>query len=81
MKSYDTISNGASILTSMYALADIESVISIIILVISLLNILLNSFIKLKKHIKEKNIEAINNDLKETKEDLEKLTKEGKQNE
>lgn len=78
----DNVSNGISILTGSFALANIEQILSIIILVISLANILINVILKIYKHIKNKQYDEIPNDINEASEQLENLKKkEGKQNE
>lgn len=72
----DKISTGISCgtgLYSLYALSTIKEVIGLIILLLSLANILLNLFIKVRAKIKNKNYEGISNDLDDTKEQLENL--------
>ena len=78
----DNISIGLSVLTGSFALANIEQILSIIILVISLANILINVIIKIYKHIKNKQYDKITDDLNEASEELENLQKkEGKEHE
>ena len=78
----DNISTGVSILTSSFALANIQEILSIIILVISLLNILINATIKIYSRIKNKQYDKILDDINEASEQLENLQKkEGKKDE
>lgn len=75
----DNVSTGVSILTGSFALANIQEILSIIILVISILNILVNMTIKIYNKIKEKKYDEIPNDINEASEQLENLQKkEGK---
>lgn len=78
----DNISNGISILTGSFALANIQEILSIIILVISILNILVNMSIKIYNKIKANKYDEIPNDINEASEQLENLQKkEGKKHE
>ena len=78
----DNISSGVSIFTASFALVNIEQILSIIILILSILNILINMGIKIYIRIKNKQIEKIPNDIKEASDEIEKLKeKEGKNNE
>lgn len=78
----DNVSTGVSILTSSFALANIQEILSIIILVISILNILVNMTIKIYNKIKEKKYDEIPADINEASEQLENLQKkEGKKHE
>ena len=78
----DNISNGISILTGSFALANIQEILSIIILVISILNILVNMSIKIYNKIKTNKYDEIPNDINEASEQLENLQKkEGKKHE
>lgn len=79
MLNKDNVSTGVSILTGSFALANIQEILSIIILVISILNILVNMTIKIYNKIKEKKYDEIPNDINEASEQLENLQKkEGK---
>ena len=73
MVNKDKISNTISILTGGFALVNIQEVLSIIILTISIVNILFNAFIKIYNHYKEKNVKKVIDDINEAKEELEKL--------
>lgn len=73
MNKYELMNNGCSVLTASFSIAYIKETLSIIILVISILNILLNAFIKIYKHIKEKNYEKALIELEKTKEKLEEI--------
>lgn len=76
---HDEVSNGISIFTGTIALANIQEILSIIILVLSIANILFNASIKIYSKIKNKKYDEIPNDINEASEELEKLKKkEGK---
>lgn len=76
---HDEVSNGISIFTGTIALANIQEILSIIILVLSIANILFNASIKIYSKIKNKKYDKIPNDINEASEELEKLKKkEGK---
>ena len=78
----DNVSTGLSVLTGSFALANIEQILSIIILIISLANILINVIIKIYKHIKNKQYDKIPDVLNDASEELENLQKkEGKEHE
>lgn len=82
MNKYENVSNGLSVLTGSIALANIQDILSIIILVLSVANILFNMFIRIYKHIKAKRLDLISSDLQDASTDLEKLKeKEGNENE
>lgn len=70
---YDVITDTTSVVTATFSIAYIKETLSIIILVISILNILFNLGVKIIKHIKEKNLEKISIELEETKQKLEEL--------
>lgn len=75
---YDEISNGISIFTGTIALANIQEILSIIILVLSILNILINMGIKIYGKIKNKKYDEISKDITKAIDDLKELEKEGK---
>lgn len=78
---YDEISNGISIFTGTIALANIQEILSIIILVLSILNILINMGIKIYGKIKSKKYDEISKDITKAIDDLKELEKEGKKDE
>lgn len=57
------LSDATSIVTGAFALENIEEILSIIILVISIANILFNMGCRIYTHIKNKNVEAISDDI------------------
>ena len=71
----DRVSAGVSIFTGSFALVNIEQILSIIILVISLANILINVILKIYNHIKNKQYDEIPNDINEASEQIENLQK------
>lgn len=77
---YDIISNGVSVCTGAVALANIQEVLSIIVLVISIANILFNMGYRVYNHIKDKHFEKIGAEIETAKEELEKLERKGKEN-
>ena len=78
----DNVSTGLSILTGSFALANIYEILSIIILIISIVNILFNMSFKIYDKIKNKKYEEISADINEATDNLKKLEKkEGKENE
>lgn len=72
---YETISNTASIVTGSYAIATIQDTLSIIILVLSIINILWNMSYRIYNHIKEKRYERISEEIENAKEELNELKK------
>ena len=56
------------------SLADIQQVLSIILLVFNVAWILVKFGIKIYQHIKERNVQAIADDIKETHDELEQFT-------
>jgi len=75
---YDIISDSASLITGAYALVNIQEILSIVILVLSIINILFNMVMRIYHHFKNKEYDEIPNDISTTKEQLEKLKEEKK---
>lgn len=75
----DVISDSISILTGSFAIANIEHILSIVILVISILNILFNALIKIIKHIKNKEYDLLDDDFNGAKEELQNLQEKEKE--
>ena len=69
----DVASYGVSVLTGGYALININDILSTAILVLSILNILFNMGYAIYKHIKNKNPDAISNEIEKAKKELENL--------
>ena len=62
-------------------IAQIETILGIIVLVFQIILIIYKCIMKIVEHVKSKNLKEIENDLQETIDDLEKLsdkTKDGK---
>lgn len=75
---YDNYSNICSVATATYGIANIKEVLGIIVLVLSILNILINTGIKIYHKIKDKKFEEIPNDINETINQLNELKEEDK---
>lgn len=75
MTSHEIMSYGTSVITGAYAIAHIQEILSIIILVISIANILINGIINIYSHFKNKDYKKIPNEIDNTIEQLEKLEK------
>lgn len=73
---YDIISNSTSVVTATYSVANLKETLSIIILVISILNILVNCIIKVASAIKQKQYEKARIELEDAKKELEKINDE-----
>lgn len=56
------------------SLLDIQQILSIILLVFNVVWILVKFGVKIYEHIKQKNINAVVDDIKETKDELEQLS-------
>lgn len=75
MNTYEVLSNGTSIVTGAVAIANIHEILSIIILVLSIANILINMIIRIYHKIKNKKYDEIPNEIDTTIEQLEQLEK------
>lgn len=75
----DLLSDTISILTGSFAIANIEHILSIVILVLSILNIVFNALIKIIKHIKNKQYDLLDDDLNQAKEDLQNIQEKEKE--
>lgn len=73
MNTKDIATNGISVLTGGYALMNINDILSTTILILSILNILFNMGYAIYKHIKNKQLDAISNDIEEANKQLEQL--------
>lgn len=75
---YELASDSVSVFTGAVALGNIENILSIIILILSIANILFNFCIRIWQKMKDKDITSISDDIEETKNELENLKqKEG----
>ena len=74
MKNYDNINNTLSVLTGSFGLANIEHVLGIIVLVLSILNITFNVLVKVIRKYKEAKA-----DDKITKDEVEDIFETGKE--
>lgn len=73
---YETISNATSIVTGGYALANIQETLSVIILVLSIINVLWNMSYRIYTHVKNKRYEKISQEIENAKEELNNLKEE-----
>ena len=78
---YEKVNNITSVVTGLFALGHIEEALSIIILVLSILNIVVNMIVKVYTHLKNKEYDKIPNDIDDATDELTNLKKEGKTNE
>lgn len=72
---FENISTALSVGTGTYAIANINDILSVIILILSIINILWNMGCRIYKHIKEKRYEAISQEIENAKEELNDLKK------
>ena len=79
-KSIQLIDYSVDVASGGYGLANIQSILGIILLVLSILSILFKCGFSIYTHIKNKQYKEIENDLEKAQEEIEKL-KEGKNNE
>ena len=70
---YDLISDSASVLTGAFALSNIQDILSIVILVLSIANIIFNMFMRIYHHIKNKEYDEIPIEIDKTTKELENL--------
>ncbi len=70
---HDEITSAVSFFTGLVALSDIENIISIIVLVLSIANILFNLVMRIVDRIKNKDYKGISDDIVETTDALEHL--------
>ena len=73
MNKYELISDGASVVTASYSIANLKETLSIIILVLSILNILVNMLIRTIKHIKNKQYEKVTAEINTAKHELQEI--------
>lgn len=75
----DFISTSLSVVTGTYALSNIQDMLSIIILILSIANILYNLGYKIYNHIKNKRFDMIDDDIENAKNELTDLKEDDKQ--
>ena len=74
-KQIDVISNTLSVVFGSYALTNIKETLSIIILVLSIINVLITMGFKIYGKIKNKKYEEIPNDIQDGVDELDKIIK------
>lgn len=79
MKKLLTIDYTVDVASGSYGLANIQTILGIILLILSILSIIIKSVMTIYIHIKNKNYNGVIEELEKTKEELEKL-KEGDSN-
>lgn len=72
-KTLDVTTTIGSVVTGSIAMIDIQNILSITILILSILNILINMAVRIYNHIKNKKYEEISNDVNKTIDDLNNL--------
>lgn len=71
------LSDAVSGITGLFAIINFEQLLSIIILILSILNILFNMILRIVYHIKNKNFDLITNELDHATNLLNNLNKKG----
>ena len=79
MKKLLTIDYTVDVASGSYGLANIQTILGIILLILSILSIIIKSVMTIYIHIKNKNYNGVIEELEKTKEELEKL-KDGDSN-
>ena len=79
MKKLLTIDYTVDVASGSYGLANIQTILGIILLIMSILSIIIKSVMTIYIHIKNKNYNGVIEELEKTKEELEKL-KDGDSN-
>lgn len=79
MKKLMTIDYAVDVASGSYGLVNIQTILGIILLILSILSIIIKSVITIYVHIKNKNYNGVIEELEKTKEELEKL-KDGDSN-
>lgn len=79
MKKLVTIDYAVDVASGSYGLANIQTILGIILLILSILSIIIKSVITIYMHIKNKNYNGVIEELEKTKQELEKL-KDGDSN-
>ena len=67
------ISDALSVVTGAIALENIEEILSIIILIVSIANIVFNMVFRIYNHIKNKDVEGIKQDIEDTESALKEI--------
>ena len=73
MKKLMTIDYAVDVASGSYGLANIQTILGIILLILSILSIIIKSVITIYVHIKNKNYNGVIEELEKTKEELGKL--------
>lgn len=73
MKKLVAIDYGVDVASGSYGLANIQTILGIILLILSILSIIIKSVITIYMHIKNKNYNGVVEELEKAKEELEKL--------
>lgn len=79
MKKLLTIDYTVDVASGSYGLVNIQTILGIILLILSILSIIIKSVMTIYIHIKNKNYNGVIEELEKTKEELEKL-KDGDSN-
>ena len=73
MKKLLTIDYTVDVASGSYGLANIQTILGIILLILSILSIIIKSVMTIYIHIKNKNYNGVIEELEKTKEELEKI--------
>lgn len=77
---YEYISDGTSVIFGAFALSNIYEILSIIILILSILNILVNASIRIYHHLKNKEYKDISYEIDDVKNQLENIKNKEREN-
>lgn len=81
MNTNEVVTTSVSVGTTVYALANIQEVLGVIVLVLSVINILFNMGYRVYKHIKSKNYEEISKEIDNAKNEIQKYIEGENKNE
>lgn len=73
MKKLLTIDYTVDVASGSYGIANIQTILGIILLILSILSIIIKSVMTIYVHIKNKNYNGVIEELEKTKEELEKI--------
>lgn len=79
-KIFNTCNYSVDAIGGAYGLANIEHILGIVVLILTIFNVLANSVYKIYTHIKKREIEAILDDVDDTIEELKEVGKNEKSN-
>lgn len=75
MKAEEISSGVLGVLGMSIGLSDVQNILNLILIVLSIINILIVMFLKIRDHVKKKEIEKVADDVTEAMESLDKIAK------